>query len=204
MPTSASASPSAQSVSVMLGTSETMRRGRRASSTATPDASIRATITRPAGRGSRVDVERRRVLPLRLALGLEVTGVHEVQAVMQVHLELAAAVAAADPARWILEQRVHLARRQADEPLEADGAGPGLLHADGRGEVGPDARELLEDLSATRVRDAAVDQVALEIGLDEVPAPRGNHCGAQCIMASCGSPFGAGLCGRYSPRSSWE
>src|SRR5215510_3124063 len=185
MPTSASASPSAQSVSVTLGTRETMRRGRRSSATATPDASIRATITRPAACGSRVDVERRRVLPLRLPLGLEVTGVHEVQAVMEVHLELAAAVAAADPARRILEQRVHLARRQADEPLESDGAGPGFLHADGRGEVGPDARELFEDLSATRARDAAVDQVALEIRLDEVPAPRGNHCGAQCIMA-CG------------------
>src|SRR5262249_57542883 len=111
MPTSASASPSAQSVSVTLGTSETMRRGLRSSSTATPDASIRATITRSAACGSRVDVERRRVLPLRFALGLEVTGVHEVQAVMEVHLELAAAVPPPDPPRRILQQRVSLARR---------------------------------------------------------------------------------------------
>src|SRR5262245_4605713 len=105
---------------------------------------------------------------------------------MQVHLELAAAVAAADPARRILEERVHLGRRQADQPLEADRACPGLLHADGGGELGPHARELLEDLPAAGAREAAIDQVPLEVRLDEVPAPRGNHCGAQCIMASCG------------------
>src|SRR6059036_2010728 len=184
MPTSASASPSAQSVSVMLGTSETMRRGGRARSTATPDASTRAAIRPAAASGSRVDVEGRRVYPLRLAHGLEVARVHEVQAVMEVHLELAAAIAAGDPARRIVQERVHLVRRQANEPFEADGAGPGLLHADRRGEIGPHARELLEDLPAARARDAPIDQVALEIRLDEVPAPRGNHCGAQCIMAS--------------------
>ena len=110
----------------------------------------------------------------------------EVQAVMEVHLELAAAVPAADPARGIFEERLHLARRQADEPFEANRPRPRLLHADGRGEVGPDARELFEDLSAARALDALVGEIALEVRLDEVPAPRSNHCGAQCIMASCG------------------
>src|SRR4029453_3058661 len=186
MPASASASPSAQSVSVMLGTSETIRRGGLASSTATPEASTRAAIRRACRASLGVEVERRRFLPLGLALGLEVARVHEVQAVMQVHLELAAAVPAADPARGILEERLHLARRQADEPFEANRPRPRLLHADGRGEVGPDARELFEDLSAARAPDALVGEIALEVRLDEVPAPRSNHCGAQCIMASCG------------------
>src|SRR6266478_6863383 len=126
IPASASASPSAQSVSVMLGTSETIRRGGLASSTATPDASTLASIRRPRAVGLRVQIERRRLFPQGLALGLEVPGVHEVQAVMQVHLELAAAVSAADPARGILEERLHLARGQPNEPLEADRSRPRL------------------------------------------------------------------------------
>src|SRR6266436_125023 len=186
IPASASASPSAQSVSVMLGTSETIRRGGLASSTATPDASTLASIWRPRAVGLRVQIERRRLFPQGLALGLEVPGVHEVQAVMQVHLELAAAVSAADPARGILEERLHLARGQPNEPLEADRSRPRLLNADGRGEIGPHAAELFEDLPAARALDALVGEIALEVRLDEVPAPRSNHCGAQCIMASCG------------------
>src|SRR5258705_13108729 len=165
----------------MLGTSETMRLGGRASSTATPDASTRATIRRSAGRGSRVHVEGRGVSPVRLALGLEVARVHEMQAVVQVHLELASAVAAADPARRVLEERVELARRQAEQPFEADGSGPGLLHTDGRGELGPHARELFEDLSAAGACDAPIDQLALQVRLDEDPAPRGNPPGAPLI-----------------------
>src|SRR5438067_2061825 len=115
----------------MLGTSETIRRGGRARSTATPEASARTTITRSAGSAS---------------------------------------------AR----------RARASQPFDADRSGPRLLNPDGRGEIGPHARELFEDLPAGGTREAAIDQVALEIRLDEVPAPRGNHCGAQCIMASCG------------------
>src|SRR5262245_40827766 len=117
-----------------------MRRGGRSSSTATPDESTRATIRRAGV--LLVQIERPRLLPQRLALGLEVLGVHEVETVMQVHLELAAAVAAADPARRVVQEGLHLARRQADEPLEADRPGPWLLHADRRGEVRPDAPEL--------------------------------------------------------------
>src|SRR2546430_6418042 len=90
---------------------------------------------------------------------------------MQVHLELAAAVAAADPARRVFQERVHLARGQAYQPFEADRSGPGLLNPDGRGEIGPHARELFEDLPAGGAREAAIDQVALEIRLDEGPAP---------------------------------
>src|SRR6266581_2858673 len=48
MPTSASANPRRHRVSVMLGTSETIRRGGRASWTATPEASTRAAIRRSA------------------------------------------------------------------------------------------------------------------------------------------------------------
>src|SRR4029453_12011055 len=73
-------------------------------------------------------------------------------------------------------------------PLEADRADPRLLDADGRGELRPHADELLEHLAAGGVRDAAVDQIALEVRLDEVPAPRRNHCEAQCItMPEAGS-----------------
>src|SRR5437660_12770479 len=101
----------------MLGTSETIRRGGLESSTATPDESTRATIRRSAS--LRVEIERRRLFPPRLALRLEVSRVHEVHAVMQVPLELAAAVPAADPARGFLEACLHLARGHANEPLDA-------------------------------------------------------------------------------------
>src|SRR5437867_4040152 len=146
----------------MDGTSDTIRRGGRTSARATPEASTRA------------------------AIRLEVTRVHEVHPVMEVHLELSAAVLRADPAGRVLQERLHLARRQAHEPLEPDRPGPRLLHADRRGELWPHADELREDLSARRVRDAAVDEVTREVRLDDVPAPRGNHCGAKCIMRRCG------------------
>src|SRR5258705_13627900 len=48
MPRSSSARPRRHSVPVMLGTIETIRRGGRTSSTATPEASTRAAIRRPA------------------------------------------------------------------------------------------------------------------------------------------------------------
>src|SRR5262249_33769820 len=110
---------------------------------------------------------------------------------MQVHLELAAAVAAADPTRRILQERVHLGQRQADQPLEADRARPGLLHANGRGELRPHARELREDLPAAWALEPAVDQVALEVWLDQVPAPRGHHLGPPWIMGSSGGTLRA-------------
>src|SRR5258705_4892319 len=136
------------------------------------------------GSRSGVHVERRRVLPQRLAFGLEVTRVHEVQAVVQVHLELTSAVMTADPARRILQERLHLSRWQAYQPLETDRSGPGLLHADRRGELGPHPRELFEDFPAARALYTTVEQVALQIRLDDVPPPRGKYCGAPCIMAS--------------------
>src|SRR5437870_10659031 len=157
-PTSAWASPSAQSVAVRLGTSETIRRGGVESSTATPDESTRATISRS---GLRVQIQRRRIVPPGLALGLEVSRIHEVQAVMEIHLELATAVPTADPVRGILEERLHRTRGQADQPLEADRSGPRLLNADGRRAVGPDARELVADLPGAGALDALVDQFSL-------------------------------------------
>src|SRR5438309_5735938 len=130
----------------------------------------------------RVDIERGRVAPAGIALGLEVARVHEVHPVMQVHLELAPAVLSADPAGRVLQERVHLARREAHEPLEPDRPGPRLLHADGRRELRPHADELREDLPARRVRDAPVGEIALEVWLDEIPAPRSYHCDAKCNM----------------------
>src|SRR5919108_4363367 len=69
---------------------------------------------------SLVHGDRRRFLPPRLALGSEVLGVHPVQAVMEVHLVLAAAVALADPALGVRQERIHLGRGQARQPFEAD------------------------------------------------------------------------------------
>src|SRR5437667_350640 len=117
----------------MLGTSDTIRRGGRASPTATPDASTRAAISRCAGSAS--------------------------------------------------DRRRRSARVSAPP---TPGPRPRLLHTDGRGELGPHADELLEDLPTRGMRDAAIDQITLEVRLDEIPAPRRNHCDAQCIMTSCG------------------
>src|SRR5262245_18327313 len=128
----------------------------------------------------RLQVERRRLTPARVTLGLEVARADEVQAVVQVQLELAAAVPGAKPSGGVIEQRRHLARWKPYEPLEANRAGPRLLDADGRGELRPYADELLEHLAARGMRDAPIDQIALQVGLDEIPAPRGNHCEAQC------------------------
>jgi len=130
------------------------------------------------------EVQRGRVAPAGVAVGLEVPRVHEVQPVVQVHLELAAAVARTDPPRRIVQERRHLARGQAHEPLEADRSRPWLLHADRRRELGPHADEFLQNLPAGGMGDAAIDQIALEIRLDEIPAPRRNHCDAQCTMAA--------------------
>src|SRR6185503_14528912 len=99
-----------------------------------------------------------------------------------VHLELATAVAGGDPALGVIEERGHVLGGQPHEPLEADGAGKGLLHADGRRDDRPYAAELLEDLLAGRAGDGAVEQVAREIRLQKIPAPRGNHVAAECTM----------------------
>src|SRR3989442_8165806 len=207
-PTSASASPSAQRVSVVEGIKETIRRGARSEASGTPEASTSAALTRSAGsgcgrrapgsracarrpprptsrsrraalcgrwrlRGSSpprrtasgpvafprsaslrsfdarsVEAELRHVPPARLALGLEVLGGHEVHPVVEVQLELPAAVSRADPPRRVFEERCHLGRGEAHEPLEPDRAGERLLDAERRGESGPDARELLQGLSA--------------------------------------------------------
>src|SRR5438552_16297929 len=148
----ASPSPSANSVSVRLGTSETMRRGSRATVRTWPLASVRATE----GSSSLLG-ERRRILPQRLALGTEVLRVHEVEAVVQVHLELAAAVPRADPAHGVGEEVLHLDGRQPHEPLEPDGALPRLLDANGGRELGPHPSELLQELSPRRSIDPAID-----------------------------------------------
>src|SRR5689334_21583677 len=178
-PTSASARPSAHSVSVIEGMSETMRRGGTPASRVNPDASVRgiAALT-----SRLVELQRRHRRPQRLAGRLEVLGVHEVQAVVQVHLELAPAEPAADPGFRPVEELRHLRGGQAHEPLEADGAGERLLHTDGGCDGRPDAGEFLEDLIAGGPRDTAIEQVAREIRLEQVPAPRRNHDAAECTM----------------------
>src|SRR2546430_3222304 len=95
-----------------------------------------------------VEAELGHVPPARLALGLEVLGGHEVHPVVEVQLELPAAVSRGDPPRRVFEERCHLGRGEAHEPLEPDRAGERLLGAERRGESGPDARELLQGLSA--------------------------------------------------------
>src|SRR2546426_11748692 len=122
------------------------------------------------------------VPPERVPVGLEVLGGDEVHSLVEIHLELAAAVAGADPARGVLEKRLHLPRREAYQPLEADGAGKGLLHADRRRELGPHPGELLQHLSTRGALHAPVEEIAPEIRLDQLPAPRGDHSGGEGIM----------------------
>src|SRR5688572_18614767 len=52
----------------------------------------------------RVDIDRGYVGPARRAVGLEILRVHEMQAVMEVHLELAATETAIDPCERLLEK----------------------------------------------------------------------------------------------------
>src|SRR5256886_8731462 len=87
-----------------------------------------------------VEAERRHVPPPRLALGLEVLGGHEVHPVVEVQLELPAAVSRGDPPRRVVEERHHLGRGQTHQPLEPDRAGERLLDTNGCGDAGPDAR----------------------------------------------------------------
>src|SRR2546428_13663714 len=54
----------------------------------------------------RVQVQRRNFGPARLARGLEILRVHEVHALVQVELELAAGVARGEPALWCWGERV--------------------------------------------------------------------------------------------------
>src|SRR5437762_1342761 len=123
------------------------------------------------------------VTPARLALRLEVLRVHEVEAVMEVHLELPAAIAVVEVGHGVVEERAHRVTAEPDEPLEPDRAGEGFLDADGGRELGPHAREFLEELAACRSLDAVIHEVTAEIGLEELPAPGGNHCGASVSWA---------------------
>src|SRR5207237_1743977 len=107
--------------------------------------------------------------------------------VVQVELELAAAIARGDPALGIVEERPGLGRRQPDEPLEADGAGVWLLHAEGGRDLGPHARELFQHLLAGRPRDATVGEVAPQVWLEKVPAPRRDHWRMECITRPGGT-----------------
>src|SRR4029450_7950903 len=70
--------------------------------------------------GLGLQVERRRLAPARVTLGLEVARTHEVHAVVQVQLELAAAVPSSEPSGGIVEQPRHIARREAHETLAED------------------------------------------------------------------------------------
>lgn len=83
----------------------------------------------------------------------EILGVDEVQAVVEVHLELATTELAGDPAFRIVEERRHL---------------------------GPDPGELLEDLLGGGPVETAVAEVAREVRLQELPAARGNHDDTDC------------------------
>src|SRR5262245_12928828 len=123
------------------------------------------------------------VAPARLALRLEVLRVHEVEAVMEVHLELPAAIAVVEVGHGVVEKRAHRVTAEPDEPLEPDRAGEGFLDADGCRELGPHAREFLEELAARRALDAVIHEGTAEIGLEELPAPGGNHCGASVSWA---------------------
>src|SRR3989449_9953384 len=82
------------------------------------------------------------------ARGLKFLGGQEVPPGGEVQLDLPAAVSRGDPPRRVFEERCHLGRGEAHEPLEPERAGERLLDAEGRGESGPDARELLQGLSA--------------------------------------------------------
>src|SRR2546429_588906 len=123
------------------------------------------------------------VTPARLALRLEVLRVHEVEAAMEVHLELPAAIAVVEVGHGVVEERAHRVTAEPDEPLKPDRAGEGFLDAEGGRELGPHAREFLEELAARRSLDAVIHEITAEVGLEELPAPGGNHCGASVSWA---------------------
>src|SRR6185436_4401916 len=127
-------------------------------------------------------LQRWRVDPPRIARRLEVLGVDEVHPVVEVHLELAAAVALADPSHRIVQERLHRLTGQTHQPLEADGAGEGLLHSERNRHARPHTTEFFEDLLAAGAFDAAIDEVTREVRLDQVPAPLGDHVVAECTM----------------------
>src|SRR5262249_40185357 len=123
------------------------------------------------------------VTPARLAVRLEVLRIHEVETVMEVHLELSATVTGVEIHHRIVEERPHRVAAQPGQPLEADRPGKRFLHSDGRRDLRPHAREFLEELAARRPLDAVIQEVTAEIGLEEIPAPGGNHCGASVSWA---------------------
>src|SRR5437899_12887401 len=111
---------------------------------------------------------------------------------MEVHLELPAAVAVVEVGHRAVEERAHRVTAEPDEPLEPDRAGEGFLDADGGRELGPHAREFLEELTPRRSLDAVTHEVTAAIRLEELPAPGGNHCGAGASWAQrAGPPAGA-------------
>src|SRR2546426_1981699 len=111
------------------------------------------------------------VTPARLALRLEVLRVHEVEAVMEGHLELPAAIAVVEVGHGVVEERAHRVTAEPDEPLEPDRAGEGFLDADGGRELGPHAREFLEELAPRRSLDAVIHEVTAGVGVQGPPAP---------------------------------
>src|SRR5262245_22180583 len=78
-------------------------------------------------------------LPARRPGRLEVLRADEMHAVVEVHLELAAAEPLGDERLGRLQERTHRLAGQAKEPLEADRPLPRLLDEDGAGQVRPQA-----------------------------------------------------------------
>src|SRR5215470_17424109 len=137
------------------------------------------------GRGPPTSIEGQLgdVSPARLALRLEVLRIHEVEAVMEIHLEFPTTVAGVEIRHRIVEKRPDRIAAQSDQPLEADRPGKRLLHPDGRRDLRPHAREFLEELASRGPLDAAIHEITAEIGLEEIPAPSGNHCDASVSWA---------------------
>src|SRR5207244_7969364 len=104
------------------------------------------------------------------------------------HVRLPAAMAVVEVGHGVGEERAHRVTAEPDEPLEPDRAGEGFLDAKGGRELGPHAREFLEELAARRSLDAVIHEITAEIGLEELPARGGKHCGA-----SVGWEQGAGI-----------
>src|SRR5262249_56147779 len=55
---------------------------------------------------------------------------------------------------------------------------------DGRCGLRAQGGEFVEELAAGLALDAVIQEVTAEIGLEEIPAPGGNHCGASVSWAA--------------------
>src|SRR5262249_38112037 len=106
---------------------------------------------------------------------LEVLGVHEVHAVVEVHLELPAAEALAEKALGIAEEGAHGVAPKAGEALEANRAHPGLLDEDRAGEVRPHSPQLGQGLLRGRLRVATPLEGPIHVILEQDPRPRGQE-----------------------------